>query len=254
MVKCELPPCVDGWSHDKMGEWEDKFQDLSPMLNADYFVNVHTNQREFIWSVVKRLHLENKHLVSIGVGSGAEEILFKTFGLETVTCIEPDSTCADLINTRKYEFGYTDENFIVENCWKEDIRSPIKFDCIYTCSPSDWMYFYTIEEGIPDSYLDFVREHASSQCYLVFRTYGAKYSKNIIDSKNLNIQKIIKMMMWQLHSIDFKLIEFWFDVAQPHGAVIVASNFDEKIDDDYGMLGVAYRHQRIVQPNLVYKK
>lgn len=248
MVKSELPPCVDRWSNDKLGEWKDKFQDLSPMLKENYFQNVYGSQSMFIASLVRRLSLKGKKVISIGSGSGAEEVLFIENGTNAVFCIEPDEKCALKLKSLQLE------GIVVHNCWKEDFSSSLKFDCIYTSSPSDWMYFYGVEDGIPITYLDFVKDYASCQCFLVFRTYGARYSETILKSKNLDFKKIGDLISNQLKEIGFELLEIWWDVAQPHGALIIASNFTTELPDDYGMLGVAYRHQRMIQPNLGYKK
>ena len=199
----------------------------------EYFDNVYKNQRQHIQDIVSRLKLKGKKVISIGSGTGAEEILFAEEGVRLMDCIEQDINGC-LITLSRVSKDYKD---IVHafHTKHEDFILPYKYDLIYTSSPSDWMHEHTWHEGIPTEYCDFIERFSTKNGFFIAVIYGGTFHGQTIPGYNLdssNIHEFIAIISDQCNSMNWHLLECWEGWANGPAYLIVLSKKFIKLSDD----------------------
>ena len=173
----------------------------------DYFNKTLETSRGFVDRTIKRFHLYNSRIISIGSGTGAEEVLLAKNN--DVTCIEPDRASARFTEETAKRLGV---KLKVSCTTVQDFKSDFKYDLIYSSSPSDWMYS-PIKLVIPDYYIDFFNKYGNG--LLILKLFGSNY-------KNWSFKswypRAFKKKLEKLTK--FELKEYWLSEDGQYGTFV----------------------------------
>lgn len=189
-----------------------------------YFDQVYQNSDVYIKSLIKRLKLYNKKVVSIGSGFGAEEILLSQLGNNYIDCIEPDNFSRKVHTNLINKFGI--EKIQLHNSTVQSFDSKEKFDLIYSSSPSDWMCS-DFRNIIPQKYINFFNKFGADKSFVVLKLYGGNYHEDILRD-NWFLKSLIEKFN---KKSKYRLIEYWLSKSEKMTTVI-ASNYLLELSED----------------------
>jgi len=198
-----------------------------------YFKKVYHRQKPFAEAIISRLNLKGKKIVSIGSGTGAEELLFAECGAGVVDCIE-QRTEGCLLTLKQAKNRHID-NIAAFNTRHEKFTSLYHYDLIYTSSPSDWMHEYTWEQGIPSVYCNFIRRYMARGGFFIGVIYGGTFHGQSIKGHRLteaNQAVFIQVLKKQCEKEGWHLLEYWKGNVYGYSCLIVLSNNYIRLPDN----------------------
>lgn len=173
----------------------------------EYFQLRRDERKKFMDDLEQLFPLDKTRLCSIGCGLAGEEYLIKD-KLRELVLIEPDPVCV-----RFLEKKFRDKASIFPG-YMQDFDAQHKYDIIYTSGPSNWMYSSPID-GIPDTFIEFLKEYLEPDGVFIARIYGGHFKRRILESNYF-----VKLLQNRLNTNGFVVLQY---VLNDRNAVLLAA-------------------------------